>query len=35
MVGLIYMYLLKPNYFLDETHLFRTKCEFLGLNVKF
>jgi len=35
MVELIYMYLLKPDYFLDETHLFQTKCDFLGLNVNF
>jgi len=35
MVEPIYMYLLKFNYFLDETHLFQSKNIFLGLNDQF
>ncbi len=35
MVIPIYRYLVKPDYFLDETHLFQVKRNFLGLSVKF
>jgi hypothetical protein len=35
MVEPIYMYLGKPNYLLDETHLFRTKGVFIGLKPYF
>lgn len=35
MVEPIYVYLLKCEYFLDETHFFQIKRIFLGLKVRF